>query len=163
MASDKTTTPVSLSSVTANLVTSFDVHTPATFAFRKQGQFIPATGVTRELPVPWLAVCWGYSLLPLVMRGCGMPIVWAAILPNSPTCETLAFQKGKYLINTVGEPWNHVSPMCQRQSQDTVLCRPTVLVIHTPDWPGSPNASVVLAKNITAILHEQLDSYLLLG
>jgi len=103
-ASDKTTTPVSVCSVAIDLVTTLHVHTPATCEFRKKGRFNPAKGVTRELPVSWLAVGWRYALLPLVMRGCGMPMVSTAIFPNSSTCETVASQKGKYLIHTVQEP-----------------------------------------------------------
>ena len=65
----------SVSSVPTNLVTTFHVHTSATCAFRTKGLFNPAKGVTRELPVSWLAVDWRYALLPLVMRGCGIPMV----------------------------------------------------------------------------------------
>ena len=171
-ASDKTTTPVCISSLLTNLVTTSHVHTPATYAFRTKGRFNTARGVTRELGVSWLAVGWRYGLLPLVMRGCGMPMVWATIFPNSSTCETLESQNGKHLINAVEQLWIHASPpmFWQRQPRTkghpkTPCCVDPLYCFYQTHWTdlGLRTPLVVLAKNMMAILHEQLASYLLSG
>ena len=133
--------------------TTFHVHTPATYAFRTMGRFNPANGVNRELPVSWLAVGWRHALLSLVMKGCDMPMVWAAIFPDSSTYETLATQKCKYLITAEGQ-WIHASPPMRPECQPRTKGHPKIpycvdpmyWLSNTLDWYGSPNASRGLSQ-----------------
>jgi len=142
----------SVSSVPNNLVTTFHVHTPATCPFRTKGRFNPANGVTRELPVSWLAVGWRYALLPLVMRECGIPMVWATIFPKLFEMWDTRIPEGQ-ISNTVEEAWIHASPMC-RQFQPRTKGHPKTPCCVDPlywssiilDWSGSPNASRGLSQ-----------------